>query len=425
MKINQNWAQSLSAIELKKIARSRGFTTEQSFKTLWESDVGLQTVISSLTRLEITGLHLLHALDRCVELPFFASFYPEEDERTKCLYNSFTARYRGLFTLVKEHLAHRGLVAYCLESDLFGKKSQLECWKFEIHPQCMTFLPPLLESTEHSEGPGKWRHEVILEKLAQIEIVENEVRLGGKRFSSQLVRDWQKEHWQRELPPSKSLSYVLEPIEGISYLLATLGKDAWTNVQSLALPLKTFTGDSRIKTEDICEAGWRWGCIEKKIEPQKILYRLAPKESKEFSLDPKILDLKKTPLDVIEQLVCISNQSQTEQPHRLYFVPNLIKIGRFINNQAIRLILDKLKTHSSVWKEALETVNQRYGKTLIHENLSLARVSDLSLKVAIQKAFENQVLSISDEHLLFPQALVSDIRRLVTKSGHFIKEVSA
>lgn len=53
----------------------------------------------------------------------------------------------------------------------------------------------------------------------------------------------------------------------------------------------------------------------------------------------------------------------------------------------------------------------------------MAKVGDLSLRVAIQRAFEDysNVIFLNDNYLAFPQDLLEPISQIVRQSGHVVK----
>jgi hypothetical protein len=71
------------------------------------------------------------------------------------------------------------------------------------------------------------------------------------------------------------------------------------------------------------------------------------------------------------------------------------------------------------------TFDERRGKTILHEGVTIARVSDLSLKVAIEKALGSNVVSLKNDFIAFPRGLLGDVERVVKKSGHVVKEAAA
>jgi hypothetical protein len=83
-----------------------------------------------------------------------------------------------------------------------------------------------------------------------------------------------------------------------------------------------------------------------------------------------------------------------------------------------------LKKNAPAFHQAFETVRQRRGKTILHENLSVARVSDLSLKVALEKALGRRIVPLGEEFLAFPSEAAAEVKRLVAQMGHVVKEVA-
>ncbi len=57
-------------------------------------------------------------------------------------------------------------------------------------------------------------------------------------------------------------------------------------------------------------------------------------------------------------------------------------------------------------------LSERRGKTILHENLTIARVSDLSLKVAIEKALGNNLVSLKNDFVAFPRGLLDEVQRV-------------
>jgi hypothetical protein len=87
-------------------------------------------------------------------------------------------------------------------------------------------------------------------------------------------------------------------------------------------------------------------------------------------------------------------------------------------------LADWLQKNAPAFHQAFETVRERRGKTILHENLSVARVGDLSLKVALEKALGNRIVPLGEEFLAFPSGAVAEVKRLVAQMGHVVKEVA-
>src|SRR5258708_27752498 len=82
--------------------------------------------------------------------------------------------------------------------------------------------------------------------------------------------------------------------------------------------------------------------------------------------------------------------------------PNLVMLGRTAETVAALPLADWLQKNAPAFHQAFETVRQRRGKTILHENLSVARASDLSLKVALGKALGERIVPLGEELLAVP-----------------------
>ena len=104
--------------------------------------------------------------------------------------------------------------------------------------------------------------------------------------------------------------------------------------------------------------------------------------------------------------------------------PNLVKLGRTADTVTAFPMADWLQKNARAFHQAFERVRQRRSKTILHENLSVARVSDLSLKVALEKALAGRIVTLGEEFLAFPSEAVAEVKRLVAHMGHVVKEVA-
>jgi hypothetical protein len=220
----------------------------------------------------------------------------------------------------------------------------------------------------------------------------------------------------------------------VVHILAELDVGLWADADALAEPLVVFCGhaaDSRL----VCESGWRWGCLARQKADGRFWYRLAPPPSDADAPPDRYLtilsdgsiavDLEAVPLESLEKLVAISDQrAAPAQRAVLLITPNLVKLGRAADTIAALPLADWLQKNSTPFRQAIETLRRRRGMTILHEKLSVARVGDLALKVALEKALGNRLVSLSDDAVAFPREAVAEVTRLVTKLGHVVKEAS-
>jgi hypothetical protein len=251
------------------------------------------------------------------------------------------------------------------------------------------------------------------------------------------VVEWQKRCWQAETDPGKPRKeadpYTLPPAEALLRVLAGLDADHWSDTGALAVPLEIFCG-SQVDAGSVCERGWRWGLLARQEAESRQWYRLAPPSAAADTPPDRYLavrgdqgvavDLDVVPFEALETLVLMSDQRPVPGKRPLLLVtPNLVKLGRTADTGAALPLADWLQKNAPAFHQAFETGRQRRGKTILHENLSVARVSDLSLKVALEKALGKRIVPLGGEFLAFPSEAVAEVKRLVAHLGHVVKEV--
>jgi hypothetical protein len=225
----------------------------------------------------------------------------------------------------------------------------------------------------------------------------------------------------------------LPSAEAVLRILAGLDADLWSDADALTLPLEIFCG-FQVDAGSVCESGWRWGFLARQETESRMWYRLAPASAADdappgqylaMSGDEVSVDLDTVPFEALETLVLMSDQRPLPRGQPLLLVtPNLVKLGRTADTVRALPLADWLQKNAPVFHQAFETVRQRRGKTILHENLSVARVSDLSLKVALEKALGKRIVPLGEEFLAFPSQATAEVKRLVAKMGHVVKELA-
>jgi hypothetical protein len=271
----------------------------------------------------------------------------------------------------------------------------------------------------------------------RVEIVNGELCWGGQPFRADRVVQWQKLRWQGETGPAKRRKeadpYTLPPAEAVLRILAGLDADLWSDTDALTVPLEIFCG-FRVDAGSVCESGWRWGLLARQEVESRTWYRLAPPAAAADAPPDRYLavrdvevsvDLDAVPFEALETLVRMSDQQPVPGGQPLLLVtPNLVKLGRMAETVAEDPLASWLQKNAPAFHQAFVTVRQRRGKTILHENLSVARVSDLSLKVALVKALGNRIVPLGEEFIAFPSEAVDEVKRLVAQMGHVVKEVA-
>ena len=453
--LHQMCHEVLAEADVRAICKNRGLpnqavSSRKMLEALILSDAGVAVAMRTLDRTEIALLHLLRSQDKPVDVAFFSRLDPPRSERWSHV--TFSQRFQGVFTKVKDRLVRGGILLLALGPESFTKKTKMERWQFALPVQLARHLPPLLESANRLSGEGDWCRDVARDKLKTavgqgadretksdcVEIVNGELCWGGQPFRANRVVEWQKIQWQAESNPAKRRKeadpYTLPPAEAVLRILAGLDADLWSNADALVVPLEIFCG-FRVDAGSVCENGWRWGFLARQEAENRKLYRLAP-TSAAADVPPDrylavrgdegvAMDLDAVPIKALETLVLMSDQRPVSgEPSLLLVTPNLVKLGRTADTVAALPLTDWLRKNARAFHQAFETVRQRRGKTILHENLSVARVSDLSLKVALEKALGGRVVPLGEEFIAFPSAAVAEVKRLVAQMGHVVKEVA-
>jgi hypothetical protein len=453
--LHQMCHEVLAEADVKAICKNRGLpnqaaTSRSMLETLFLSDAGVAVAMRTLDRTEIALLHLLTSQDKPVDVAFFSRLAPPQSERWS--HGTFSQQFQGAFSRVKDRLVRGGILLLALGPESLTKKTKMERWQFALAVQLARHLPPLVESAKRLSGEGDWRTDVAREKLKtalgraadreikndSVEIVDGELRWGDQPFRADRVVEWQKLRWQTETNPAKPRReadpYTLLPSEAVLRILAGLDADLWSDADALTVPLEIFCG-SRVDAGSVCEIGWRWGFLARQEAEGRKWYRLAPRSAGAVTPPDRYLavrgdegvavNLDVVPFEALETLVLTSDQRQVPGgPPFLLVTPNLVKLGRTTDTVGALPLADWLQKNSGAFHQALETVRQRRGKTILHENLSVARVSDLSLKVALEKALGRRIVPLGEEFLAFPSGAVAEVKRLVAQRGHVVKEVA-
>lgn len=445
----------LGNADLKAIAKSRGFPAAAAnpgiMAGLFLTEQGLAEALASLDRSELALLHLLKTFETPVNIAFFEAVYPSEKGR----YLTFTQKNQSVLSKVKQQLVRKGvLLMWDVESTTGEAKMAL--WRFAFPLQFHSYLPPLFEPIRTFDQPGNFRSDAFREKLQsdlmaaasgdssnksdatlQFKIVDGQLHLGPSRYQAKQLPKLQIENWNRQLKAEKKTGeilneYSLRPAEAVSKLLSTLPEKHWVSCNQLQEIIPVFTG-RKIDCDAACEAGWQVGALAKLEADGTTWFRPAPAEPiQEPHKYLNLLDaeggasivLSRVPLNALETLVELGDvRLDLSGPPALTLSPNLIRLGRAGDEVLTSEQGTWLFSHSPAFARARDLVAHRRGKTIVHSNVMIARVTDLSLRLALEKALGDRWISLSEEgYAAFPPGALMDVQRVVKKSGHVIKE---
>ena len=449
--LQQMCQEVLADTDAKALCKARGFPQEAAasrgiLETLFLSSQGLSNVLDALNSKEIALLHLLKNAETPVDVVFFARIHGGMHSS-----GTFTQRFKFFFDKTKQRLVRSGLLLLAeAPQSVWQKTSKMERWRFALPAEFHDRLPPLFQSPRQFEGSGNWRSDVVRDKLSAdlgsrsnagtegvFQIKAGELRVMDEPFSAARLAAWQQAGWRQAISGEKKSSpmdpHSQPPDQAALCILSELADGLWADADQLAEPLQVFCGE-KIDADAVCQAGWEWGLLAKRQAGGKNAYRLAPQQDpvapdqylRAAEQDGCVAaDLTTIPFDVLEQIVAISDQCEGSKRRTLLIRPNFVKLGRaddkLLESEAVQWLLEQTQPFAEVYLR----LRERRGKTILHEGVCIAKVSDLSLKVAIEKALGDNLVSLKSDFVAFPRGFVDDVRRVVKKSGLVVKEVAA
>lgn len=444
----------LSQADINAIGKARGFTaTELSSRAALEnyylSPIGVSQAMSKLTPDEVAQLHLLHLRQRPAAVDLFERLYPSGRSTS---YWTYSQRYQPVFKEVRDRLVRRGLLI--MGQDALSGETKMAQWRFVFPPEFLPYLPSPLQTAQLA-GPGDVQRDVprakVLALLGQSKApgptlpgytlkLENGRLLTDQRpFRAADLIEWQKAAWQTLLPARPQEKFTQTPsqdvplLDALTYWLRRLPPDEWIAPDHLDAPLTLFIGYPA-KSEHLCHLGWQWGYLARQKGNGRYHYRLAdldPTDEPAPAPDAYLtvvndhtvrVNLHTIPYLALEQLNRIAYFTLTDE---LCAVPSLVRTGEAISLRSTPLV-QWLIQHTPAFAGAWQTAQKRWGKQIIHHNLLVACVTDLTLRIQLERGLKSdEFLVLSDEYIAFPPKAINKVKRIVEQAGHVIKYYEA
>jgi hypothetical protein len=452
-----NMCADLPDADLNAIRKARGFSFHEtasrtSFASFFVSSIGVAEAMLELSREEVITLHLLHQTGE-VNIAFFERLYGSAAQPGKHYYGTFTQQYKPTFDTVKKNLVRRGLLIMA-EVKLRGDTVQMGRWRFALPPEFVPYLPPLLPSITNKE-PGEISDHAIRKKLLQlmdggpafsndrtpIEIKNGTIWLDDRPFSTDQLQIWQRRAWRSSLNISNpNIPASLSLTEAVISLLSSLAPAEWVRSESIDPALKIYSFGSKIlPAEKILRQGWDLGLFSKLKVDSGNLYRLAPELTSAGSNSPLTdpvswlepnpktdsvkVDLRLVSSHALELLNLLTHLEM--EKNILKVSPSPIKLGRATPQQRNSSLSLWLAEHVPAFAKALAAVNEKWGRTILHENLLFARVRDLNLRVQLERELGQNVIVLSDSFIAFPSESRPGVEKILKKTGFVAKTVKS
>jgi len=421
------------------------------------NDTGIEKAVAALDPREVLCLHLLNAAGREEDISFFTRLYKKAHPGS--YHHSFTQQYRTVLSMVKRELVRKGLLLFAEKpKDPWQKTAVLERLRFMFPAEFAAFLPPPAKPLQgDASGANIQRMDFLREKLTEIfetpqaspspspqkeerlHIRDKTLFLGKSLFSFRRLKGWIRSRWQKVVEVDfESDNSPLTPVDLIEYALSLLGENQWADADDLSAFFKIAypSADKLPDVRKACEKGWQNGCLEKLSLNGKAVYRLAALDPDHDLLNSAAfltvktdeffeIDLRRIPFKALES-ICKTCKVHVSQK-KLVAQPDLVRISYALKQMASSPVFIWLQKHHKLFGQIVATIQKKEGKTIVHDNLLIAAIKDLSLRVLLEKKFSDskQVVTLSGEFISFPLNLLPEIQKVVIKSGHAVKYVAA
>lgn len=433
----------LTDADIKTIIKHRNFTKEANsravFQTFFLSNTGLQEVFASLTKREISLLHLLKRRNEEVDISFFEALYGAKKHN----YGTFTQQHTPIFKEVQQKLLRKGLL---IISTGHGT-TKMEQWRFELPQEFAALLPPLITGSLTYEGAGESGSQWLRKQLIAItnptqnpqlfSLQQGHLCWDNKVFSYSKFTTWNRKQWLKLLwKPDKLFTEPVysEPLlDLLDYALDTMAPNQWFKAQELTSLLKLyFHPRAAPNVQELCKNGWQCGFLIRHRHQDNDYYKVPsqPKVAPDayMSIDTNgnaILDLQQVPFTMLEILATIARFTVADK-QSLLMEPDIMQLGEAEDKILEHPICLWLQKQAQSFQQAFQTLDKKRGKQLLHDNLYIAKVTDLNLRVQIQKYFSNksanlQVIMLNEAYIAFPRDHIHQVQKLVTKAGFAIK----
>lgn len=459
----------LTEAEVKAIAKNRGFPTSSgslrsSVKNLFLSSVGIDQVLASLAADELTTLRLLTEQDAEtyeIGIDFFERLYHEPGFDFRNVFMlTYNQRYGSTLKAVRERLIKKGVLIFYAPYE--AGSSRIERWRFMVPPCVVERLPPYikpvrLEPTSAEETNlqpltikllelcgVKQKDPMAEEKLYSLKMKNGVIYCGQHPLDEGLLYDWQINNWARSLSMKivSQASLPAHPIEMILNALIPLSPKDWFSPRQFNPLMKVaLFGFETPGIETILDTAWQWGLLARTVRENQVYYRtnfIYNKNGPTYRtalVDPSQfifqknertwVDLEHAPAAAVAILNRIA--SFELQNKRLYFTPhpnNMVNgFPKITNDPFLVWIVTELPEFRTLY----DHIRQKWGKTVVHQNLLYARVTSYALMVQIERAFQpgTEYVRLSDEWIAFPKLLLPEIEKLVNKHQFVVKKVNA
>ncbi|MEM6317119.1 MAG: hypothetical protein AAF960_05575 [Bacteroidota bacterium] len=375
---------------------------------------------------------------------------------------TFTQQYGTVLKKVQTNLFQKGLLIRF--EDALGGGSKAERQRFLFPDEFVSHLPSPFSDLRNSTEKGTTSDESIRKEIktaitrspssspSGVSLTHRKLYFKKDLLSDISLKKLQLQQWAAAngaaILKTKYFDDGKTLADFVLHYLQQLPAEKWFSEKSVSQLLSTWDAPKKRNELDIdkkypsryepkkwCEAGWKTGFLEKCTIASKSYYRLATESTAEIKFEHHLtieaqgtiqIDLTTIPLSLLLPLNQVAT-FQTTSATANSLKPDLVNISSLPNEIWTHPLINWLQKNAPTFKEAFAQYKKKYGKEIIHQNLLVAKVTDLSLRVLIEKGLpkEGQLVVLSDEFIAFPPSVLPTIERIISKSGNVIKQVTA
>lgn len=437
----------LTDADIRAIGKSRGFAAGEianrvALENFWLSPLGLEQAMVGLSQEALAVLYALKMHNAPVTIAFFERLFEDKtpfDDR----YHTFSRMYQKALKEVQTTFVRRGILLMYADDD--PEETKMARWRFYFPELFWPALPPLFPNAVADTRPGQTDHNFFQgfataltksEKPSgtfwQIDQAGNLLH-NGHPFTLDDFEKWQATGLEKLLQWVSNKNDPVEnkftPIRIMQDIFDHLPAGYWLNPTDLD-PILAVYLNRTLSGKHFCSSGKQVGYLNQLEIGKTSYYR--PADITHIG-DPAhyLTPLDKTTvainLDKLPpvSLVKLNQWMRFARPNKneLTATVSLGKMGT--------LMLDELQTDPlALWlsnnlpafKKTISQIKQQWGRQIVHENLLVARVKDLSLRVKLERSFaDKDLIRLTDEYLAFPLNLLPQVTKVVTTAGHIVK----
>lgn len=438
----------LTDADIRAIGKSRGFAAGEianrvALENFWLSPLGLEQAMVGLSQEALAVLYALKMHNAPVTIAFFERLFEDKtpfDDR----YHTFSRMYQKALKEVQTTFVRRGILLMYADDD--PEETKMARWRFYFPELFWPTLPPLFPNAVADTRPGQTSHNFFqgfttaltpkLEKTAntfwQLDQAGNLLHKGHP-FAMADFQKWQATGLEKLLQwvstDNDTAENKFTPIRIMEDIFAQLPAGHWLSPTDLE-PILAVYLNRKLSGEQFCSSGKQVAYLSQLEIGKTNYYR--PADISNIG-DPAhyLTPRDKTSLAInLAQIPPMSLAKLNQWMRFAILKPDQLTVTVSLGKMGM-VPLDELQTDPlAVWlsnnlpafKKALQQIKQQWGRQIVHDNLLVARVKDLSLRVKLERGFADKgLIRLTDEYLAFPLNLLPQVTKVVTTAGHIVK----